>query len=93
MQAPARFSAVTGGASYAIYLSHILILTVVWNTGFNQFIGAWSGSMIIAAYILLMLFILGTACCTTLSWKNPCIIYSSGGLDSYPLSPKGPQQP
>lgn len=59
MQAPARFSAITGGASYAIYLSHILILTVVWNTGFNEFIASWSGNMIIAAYVLLMAAILG----------------------------------
>ena len=59
MQAPARFSELTGGASYAIYLSHILILTVAWNTGFNEFIASWSGNMVIAAYILLMLAILG----------------------------------
>jgi exopolysaccharide production protein ExoZ len=59
MQAPARFSALTGGASYAIYLSHILILTVAWNTGFNQFIDSWPDIMQIAVYILLMLFILG----------------------------------
>ena len=59
MQAPARFSALTGGASYATYLSHILILTVVWNTGFNEYIASWSGNMIIAAYIVLMLAILG----------------------------------
>jgi len=58
-RAPVRFSALTGGASYAIYLSHILILTVVWNTGFNQFIASWSGNMIIAAYLVLMLSILG----------------------------------
>ena len=59
IQAPQRFSAVTGGASYAIYLSHVLILTVIWNTGFNQYIASWSGTMIIAAYILLMASILG----------------------------------
>ncbi len=59
MRAPARFSELTGGASYAIYLGHILILTVVWNTGFNEFIGAWPGILQIAAYVLLMLFILG----------------------------------
>lgn len=59
MRAPARFSALTGGASYAIYLSHVLILTAFWNTGFNQLIASWPDSMIIAAYILLMLSILG----------------------------------
>jgi peptidoglycan/LPS O-acetylase OafA/YrhL len=58
-QAPPRFSALAGGASYAIYLSHILILTVVWNIGFNQLIASWSGNMIIAAYLVLMLSILG----------------------------------
>ena len=59
LRAPTRFSAVAGGASYAIYLSHVLILTVVWNSGFNQLIASWSGNMIIAAYVVLMLSILG----------------------------------
>jgi len=59
MQAPQRFSALTGGASYAIYLSHILILTVVWNSGFNQYVSSWSGNIMIAAYIILMAIILG----------------------------------
>jgi len=59
IQAPTRFSELTGGASYAIYLSHILFLTLAWNTGFNEFIASWSGNMIIAAYVLLMLAILG----------------------------------
>jgi peptidoglycan/LPS O-acetylase OafA/YrhL len=58
-RAPARFSALTGGASYAIYLSHILILTVAWNNGFNQLVSSWSGNMIIAAYLVLMLSIAG----------------------------------
>jgi exopolysaccharide production protein ExoZ len=58
LQAPKRFSAVTGGASYAIYLSHILILTVVWNVGFNEMVAGWSANMIIAAYLGLVLFIL-----------------------------------
>ncbi len=58
-RAPMRFSALTGGASYAIYLSHILILTVVWNTGFNQLVASWSDNMIIAAYLVLMLSIAG----------------------------------
>ena len=59
MLAPTRFSAVTGGASYAIYLSHILILTLAWNTGFNEIVSSWSDGMIIAAYVLLMSAILG----------------------------------
>jgi len=59
MRAPIGFSALTGGASYAIYLSHVLILTVVWNTSFNQAIAGWPGHMIIAAYILLVSAIAG----------------------------------
>ena len=58
-RAPARFSALTGGASYAIYLSHVLILTVVWNSGFKQFVSSWSGNMMIAAYLVLILSIAG----------------------------------
>ena len=58
-QAPARFSALGGGASYAIYLSHVLILTLVWNTGFNQLVSSWPDHMIIAAYMALMLSIAG----------------------------------
>ena len=59
MRAPARFSALTGGASYAIYLSHVLILTVVWNTGFNQAVAGWPGHLIIGAYLLLASAIAG----------------------------------
>jgi peptidoglycan/LPS O-acetylase OafA/YrhL len=58
-RAPARFSALGGGASYAIYLSHVLILTLVWNTGFNQLVSSWPDHMIIAAYMALMLSIAG----------------------------------
>jgi len=57
-QAPKKFSALTGGASYAIYLSHVLILTVVWNTGFNQYVASLSDNMLVLAYLLLTLFIL-----------------------------------
>ena len=59
LRAPARFSSITGGASYAIYLSHILILSLVLNLGFNRLVSSWSGNMMIAAYIMLMLFMLG----------------------------------
>jgi len=58
IRAPKRFSSITGGASYAIYLSHILILSLVMNLGFNRMVSTWSGDMMIAAYILLMLLIL-----------------------------------
>jgi len=59
MRAPARFSALTGGASYAIYLSHVLILAVVWNTGFNQAVASWPGHLIVGAYVLLASAIAG----------------------------------
>ena len=58
LRAPARFSSITGGASYAIYLSHILILSLVLNMGFNRMVSAWSGDIMITAYIMLMLLIL-----------------------------------
>jgi len=59
IRAPIRFSALTGGASYAIYLSHVLILTAVWNTSFNLAIAVWPGHMIIFAYVLLVSAIAG----------------------------------
>jgi len=59
MRTPVRFSALTGGASYAIYLSHVLILTVVWNTPFNQLVASWPGHMIIVVYVLLVSAIAG----------------------------------
>ena len=58
LRAPARFSSITGGASYAIYLSHILILSLVLNMGFNRMVSAWSGDIMITAYIMLILLIL-----------------------------------
>ncbi len=57
IQAPAHFSELTGGASYAVYLSHILILSLAWNLGINQFMSGWQDDIMIAAYILLMSFI------------------------------------
>lgn len=93
MQAPARFSAVTGGASYAIYLSHILILTVAWNIGFNEFIGAWPGIMQIAAYVLLMLFILGYSVLHYTWLEKPLHHLFKRWLGLVPALPKGPQQP
>lgn len=38
--APVRFSVLVGGASYAIYLSHTLLLTVSQHLGFNSFASA-----------------------------------------------------
>lgn len=39
VSAPLRFSLLAGGASYAIYLSHTLVLTVTQKLGFNQWAG------------------------------------------------------
>lgn len=39
--APVRFSLLAGGASYAIYLSHTLILGLTQHLGFNR----WAGSL------------------------------------------------
>ena len=56
--APVRFSLLAGGASYAIYLSHTLILTVTQHLGFNRWagtlpvIGAQFVFVILAAFIL-----------------------------------------
>ncbi|HLF30290.1 MAG TPA: acyltransferase [Xanthomonadales bacterium] len=40
MRTPARFSILVGGASYAIYLSHTLLLTTSQHFGFNTFAGS-----------------------------------------------------
>ena len=53
--APARFSLLAGGASYAIYLSHTLILTVTQKLGFN----AWAGSFSPAGARLLFSILAG----------------------------------
>jgi len=58
-RAPVRFSALTGGASYAIYLSHVLILVLVWNSGFNTVVAAWPGHLIVFTYLLLASAIAG----------------------------------
>ena len=92
MQAPARFSALTGGASYAIYLSHILILTVVWNTGLNQHIASWSGWMIMAAYLLLMMFILGYSVLHFMFLERPLHQLFKRWLGLKPALPRGPNQ-
>jgi peptidoglycan/LPS O-acetylase OafA/YrhL len=41
ISAPIRFSLLAGGASYAIYLSHTLILTLTQRLGFND----WAGTL------------------------------------------------
>ncbi len=40
--APLRFSLLAGGASYAIYLSHTIILTATQHLGFNDWASAFS---------------------------------------------------
>ncbi len=57
-QAPVAFSLLTGGASYAIYLSHIPILTWVWNGGLAGLINGWPDNLMVSAYLLVMGFIL-----------------------------------
>jgi len=59
LRAPTRFSALTGGASYAIYLSHTLILSVVWNSGYNAVVASWHGHRIVGAFLLLASAIAG----------------------------------
>jgi len=93
MQAPTRFSAITGGASYAIYLSHILILTVVWNTGFNQFIASWPASMIVAAYLFLTLCILGLSVLHYTYLEKPLHRLFKRWIGLGSASPRGMQKP
>jgi len=57
-RAPVKFSLLTGGASYAIYLSHTLILVGMQKLGFNEFAGALGDWSRMAVYLALMLAIL-----------------------------------
>lgn len=91
-RAPTRFSALAGGASYAIYLSHVLILTVVWNNGFNQLISSWSGSMIIAAYLVLMLSILGYSMLHYVFLEKPLHQLFKRWIGLYPTSHRNSRQ-
>jgi peptidoglycan/LPS O-acetylase OafA/YrhL len=47
-----RFSLAAGGASYAIYLSHILFLTASQHLGFNGFLGQFSSWVAQLAFLL-----------------------------------------
>jgi peptidoglycan/LPS O-acetylase OafA/YrhL len=58
LRAPLKFSLLTGGASYAIYLSHTLILVGLQKLGFNEFAGNLGGWAMQAIYFSLMLAIL-----------------------------------
>lgn len=59
LRAPLQFSLLTGGASYAIYLSHTLILIGLQKLGFNDFAGSLEGWAMQALYLSLTLAILG----------------------------------
>lgn len=58
VRAPLKFSLLTGGASYAIYLSHTLILVGLQKLGFNEFAGSIGGWKMQLIYISLTLAIL-----------------------------------
>jgi peptidoglycan/LPS O-acetylase OafA/YrhL len=58
MVAPRRFSLLTGGASYAIYLSHILILALLAKLGLFGWIGGLPFGLATVAAGLVMLTIL-----------------------------------
>jgi exopolysaccharide production protein ExoZ len=52
-----RFSLLAGGASYAIYLSHVLILSLAWHLGLNTWLAGSGGIVGLLAYSLLVLLI------------------------------------
>jgi peptidoglycan/LPS O-acetylase OafA/YrhL len=58
LRAPLKFSLLTGGASYAIYLSHTLILVGLQKLGFNEFAGSLGGWTMQAIYLALTMMIL-----------------------------------
>lgn len=58
-RAPLRFSLLTGGASYAIYLSHGLILACTQKLGFNEYAGSLGGLSTEVLYLALAAVILG----------------------------------
>ncbi len=57
-QTPVRFSLRAGGASYAIYLSHTLILTVTQKLGLNEFAGSQGAASRLIIYLGLAALIL-----------------------------------
>jgi peptidoglycan/LPS O-acetylase OafA/YrhL len=58
LRAPAEFSIRTGGASYAIYLSHIPLLVVIQALGLPALLQARPFGFVALAYILVMTLIL-----------------------------------
>ena len=53
-----RFSLAAGGASYAIYLSHVLFLTASQHLGLNEFLGQLSSPVAQFAFLLYAALIL-----------------------------------
>ncbi len=60
--APRRLSVRGGGASYAIYLSHIPLLEVTRQLGLNTALAAFSPTLIAFVYALVMLVIIALSC-------------------------------
>ncbi|MBL0164116.1 MAG: acyltransferase [Xanthomonadales bacterium] len=58
-RAPLQFSLLTGGASYAIYLSHGLILASMQKLGFNDYAGGLGAGVAQILYLVLAALILG----------------------------------
>lgn len=56
--APLRLSLAAGGASYAIYLSHILWLTATQHLGLNAYLGQFSSWVVQLAFLVYAAFIL-----------------------------------
>lgn len=56
--APLKLSLMTGGASYAIYLSHSLWLSASQHFSFNQYLGQFSAHIVQLVFILYVLVIL-----------------------------------
>jgi peptidoglycan/LPS O-acetylase OafA/YrhL len=52
-----RFSIQAGGASYAIYLSHVLILGLAWHLGLGTWLSGFDGFTSFFGYILVMALI------------------------------------
>ncbi|NNE05949.1 MAG: acyltransferase [Xanthomonadales bacterium] len=59
--APRKFSILCGGASYAIYLCHILIISIAARLGLFSSISGWSFGVATLAYLSLMALILAYA--------------------------------
>ena len=52
--ANSRFSIQAGGSSYAIYLSHVLILSLAWHLGLGGWLAGFAGTAGLSGYALLV---------------------------------------